>query len=281
MYKLGLSTTGKTVCEDLFRTYAEGGIYGMEISLPSESYSSFDFKSAREWADRYGVCLWSFHLPFKPFDTLDISKKELQKSSLEFLKELVKKAGDIGIDKCILHPGGITKNDPDIKTRMEYAKESLDIMAEEAAKCGTTIVVENLPPICLSKGSPELLELVSVNDKLKICFDTNHLLTGESFEDFLPKVKDRLVTLHISDYDLINERHWLPGEGKVDWQKMYNAIKATGYDGLWLYEIAFAPVVTISRNRDLTVADFVRNADEIFNNKPLTVFGTPKEDLYK
>ncbi len=46
-----------------------------------------------------------------------------------------------------------------------------------------------------------------------------------------------------------------------------------------MYEIGFEVPVTILRDRELTVADFKRNADEIFAGEKLTVFSTPKPNL--
>ena len=90
---------------------------------------------------------------------------------------------------------------------------------------------------------------------------------------------NKIVTTHVSDYDFVNERHWLPGEGKIDWQELLSTFKAVEYSGPWLYEMSFACPKTIYRERDLTFEDFVRNAKEVFNNEKITVFSTPKEDL--
>ena len=42
-----------------------------------------------------------------------------------------------------------------------------------------------------------------------------------------------------------------------------------------MYEIRLETPKTIERSRALTYFDFVRNAKEIFEGKPRTVFGTP------
>lgn len=104
MFELGLSTTSKKIDASLFETYAKGGIKHMEISMGSEDYKVFDFKQARKWADETGVNIWTFHLPFKPFDELDISSsdREMRHSSVNYTAELIKKAADIGIDKYVV-----------------------------------------------------------------------------------------------------------------------------------------------------------------------------------
>ena len=118
----------------------------------------------------------------------------------------------------------------------------------------------------------------SVSGLTSICFDTNHLF-GEDTAEFVRKVGDKLITLHVSDYDFVNERHWLPGEGKIDWQSLLKALNEVGYQGPWLYEIGAKCPNSILRDRDLTCEDFVRNANELFQGKAPTVFSKPKPNL--
>jgi sugar phosphate isomerase/epimerase len=83
-------------------------------------------------------------------------------------------------------------------------------------------------------------------------------------------VGEKIVTLHVSDYDGIDERHWLPGEGCIDWQALRAALCEVGYDGVWMYELSFGIPKSLPRGRDLCCADFVKNAAELAENAPLT-----------
>ena len=40
----------------------------------------------------------------------------------------------------------------------------------------------------------------------------------------------------MSDYDRKNERHWLPGEGVIDWTELLSALVESGYEGPFIYE---------------------------------------------
>ena len=59
-----------------------------------------------------------------------------------------------------------------------------------------------LPRTCLGNCSNEIAELISVDSSLGICFDTNHLLI-ENPINFINKLGNRIVTLHISDYTTV------------------------------------------------------------------------------
>ena len=263
MFNVGLSTNGKGFSEKLLFDFAEAGIYYTEISLSKEKCEAFDFALAKKYSENSGVKLWSFHLPFMPFTEVDISSPLIAKKSAEYLAEYIKKGADAGIEKFIIHPSG----EPIVpflrRKHMENAKESLFRLTEVAKANGAVLCAEDLPRTCLGRDSDEISELLSVSDDLAVCLDTNHLLT-ESLPDFIRKVGGRIVTTHISDYDFKDEKHWLPGEGKIDWNGVVSALEDVGYNGVWLYEVGYKAPASMPRSRDLTALDFAENAAKIF-----------------
>ena len=270
MYEIGLSTSGKSVCRDTFRMFSEAGIRFMEVSLHHDDYPGIDYKMLKKWSEDSGVRLWSFHLPFTPFSSLDLSKKELCRETVKYYCGMIEKASDIGIDKFVVHPSTEPIDAAERHDRMECSKESLFALAQFAEKCGSVVAVEDLPRTCIGNSSDEILELLAAHKALKVCFDTNHLL-GEDVCDFVRKVGKSIVTVHVSDYDFVDEKHWLPGEGKTDWYSLAAVLKNVGYNGVWMYEVPFENTTKIQRSRNLTCDDFVRNAKEIFEGKELTV----------
>lgn len=280
MYKIGLSSCGFALTEENFQALRENKIDAIEISLKPEMYSDINYKELKTLSERYEVGLWSYHLPFQPFAKINLASpdKEVQDYTVQYFTELINKGSDIGIDKFIVHPSGEPIPNEQRQEYLKYAMQSLAELAEIADKCGAVIAVEDLPRTCLGNTSDEISTLISVHDKLRVCFDTNHLL-GEDNVDFMRKLANKIITVHISDYDFINERHWLPGEGKLDWSRMLAAFNEIGYKGVWMYEIALACPRTIIRDRNLTFADFYNNAVSIFAGKKPEVFSTPIENL--
>ncbi len=278
MYKTGLSSCGAPVTEEKFAAYRAAGISYMEISDNMEGFARLDYGAVRTLSEKYGVKIWSMHLPFGPFNVLDLSCPALAEHTVEYCAELIKKGAEIGVDKFVLHPSGEPIKDEDRAVRMATAKRSLARLADIAAENGATIYVENLPRTCLGKNSEEILELLSAHASLRACFDTNHLLTEDPVE-FIHNVGEKIKTIHVSDYDFVNERHWLPGEGKVDWQKLLAALREIGYSEPWMYEVGLACPKTILRDRALTCEDFARNARELFAGEAPTVFSRPKPNL--
>ncbi len=273
MFKIGLSVPGRAdikITEEMFREYSEAKISSLELSF-SHMDGIFDFKEMKRLADKWGLELWSYHLPFLPFDRIDISNPELADFTVELLSGLIKRAAEeADIHRVVIHPSGEPIDESERPMRIACAKRSLKRLSEAAKSVGTTVAVEELPRTCLGRNSDELLEMISADDSLRVCFDTNHLLT-ERGVDFVKRLADKIVTIHVSDYDLGDERHYLPGEGMIDWQQLIKALSDAGYNGPWLYEVGRGATNKIVRSRDLVPEDYSRNARELFENKDITL----------
>ncbi|MBE6651681.1 MAG: hypothetical protein E7613_10285 [Ruminococcaceae bacterium] len=274
--KIGLSSCGKALTKELFEEYKNSGIDAMELSVGNKAQcDAFDIMSVVPLAKEYGIELWSYHLPFGPFEEIDISNPDIADFTVEYYKGLMAKGVEAGIRIFVIHPSGEPIDEGDRSARMARAKKSLLTLGEYGDSIGAVVAVEDLPRTCLGNSSDEILELISVHESLRVCFDTNHLL-GEDNLSFVEKVGNRIITTHVSDYDFVDEKHWLPGEGGIDWHSLYTALKGKGYDGPWLYELGFGIPKTMSRPRKLNCADFARNANEIFDGEKITVI---KKDI--
>ena len=278
MYSIGLSCNGSTpLDENTFYEMKEHGINCIELSC--SSFDDVDFEAIKEAAEKTNMNLNSLHLPFLPFEKLDPSAldAEIQEYTFDFMADLIKKGSFIGIRKFIIHPSIEPILDELRPAKLEASALFLSKLADFAAQFGSVIAVENLPRTCLGKNSEEILYLISKNEKLHVCFDTNHLLAQNPVE-FIKEAGSKIITTHISDYDFVNERHWLPGEGNVNWQDIFDTLQEIGYTGPWLYEVNLDPPKSIIR-RQLTYKDFVENALSIFGGTVPEAIGKPIENL--
>lgn len=58
------------------------------------------------------------------------------------------------------------------------------------------------------------------------CYDSSHdFVNGQSCGDILDKWKHKLLAVHLSDNDGTCDRHWIPGKGHVNWEKIIDVIK--------------------------------------------------------
>jgi len=279
MLKIGVAIVHPSIPydENFFHSLSEAGIDAMEITRYAEDYPGLDYKAVSACSKEYGIELWSYHLPFYSGNSgmavnITTSDKDVREKTFGYYTDIIGKATDIGIDKFIVHPCNEFMVEEHRQEHLKRSMESLDRLAEIAAAHGAVIAVENMTPGFLGQSMEELEILVSANDRLRVCFDTNHLLTGSHVE-FIEKFADRLITLHVSDYDYKRERHWLPGEGDIDWVELSDALARIGYSGVWMYEVSPIAPDTIVREKPLTYADYTRNAHCIFAGKPPAAFG--------
>lgn len=279
MLKIAKSTSGLSLNKETLESLKSAGFDAIEVSYPVEGYENINYEELKALSEQIGLELWSFHLPFTPFGIVDISNKEYVDETVELCKDYVDKGTAIGIKYYVIHPSAEPMTEDERADHMATAQKGLAILAEYAKTKGAVICVENLPRTCLGRDSSDILDLISAHPELRVCFDTNHLL-AEDPVDFIHKLGKNIVTTHVSDYDLLNERHWLPGEGVTNWKALYNALIEVGYVGPWLYECEFGgSSQTINREKELTPEDFVNNAHEIFEGKELTVYGKGVEGL--
>lgn len=199
------------------------------------------FDGTMATARELGLDVWTVHLPFG--DVWDISTIDPKKREhiLEVHQDWIAWAHSWGVSRVIIHPSFEPIDDAVRDKRLQTCKQSLDTLARDAHKLGIQICVECLPRTCLGNQSHEIKDLIAINDALGVCCDVNHLL-HEKPEDFIAAIGSRITTVHMSDYDGVDEKHWLPGKGIIDWSAVLNALLQAGYTGPFMFEVSAANV---------------------------------------
>ena len=83
---------------------------------------------------------------------------------------------------------------------------------------------------------------------------------------YLRSLGGKIATVHISDYDFVNERHWLPLEGNIDWAELMKGLDDIGYNGAFMYEVP-RTAANITREAPLVPADYVNNHNKLLESK--------------
>lgn len=245
-WKVGASSCGNELREDLFEAYAKHGINVMEISpvydmqgleVMDRVIASINPKEIRGYAEKYGVEVWSLHLPYS-HDCINPASpdKLFRDRCIERDKIMLNKAAEIGAKVAVFHTSAEPIDERERPEHIKHAKESIFAINEEAKKVGVVLAAEVLPRTYLGNNSAELSDIISVDETIGVNFDVNHLLI-QSHKDFVEDIGRKIVTVHLSDYDFKDERHWLPGTGKIDWKELIYLLKSVDYNGSFMNEV--------------------------------------------
>ena len=186
----------------------------------------------------HGVEIGSVHLPFAPFEEIDPASFDpaVRRHAVELQTLLLEACGAAGVPLAVIHPSGEPYPENERADRMSAAADTLGRISEAAKRNGVTLCLENLPRTCLCRTSDEMRFFLRTLPDLGVVFDTNHSLTEDNVR-YIRAVGEKILTLHVSDYDFADEKHWLPLEGKNDWPGILSALEETGYAGRFLYEL--------------------------------------------
>ena len=250
-WKLALSLTPRAINEKSLSALSEAGIHHIELCLP-RAVQCVPYptraKELQALAAKHGVTVSSIHLPFCDGNPAS-PDPALRADVLEMQRLLIETAADAGISIAVLHPSAEPYDDADRPRRMELALDMVAKLTTAADAVGMTLALENLPRTCLCRTSDEMRRFLDSIPTLRVCFDTNHSLLEDNLH-YLRAVGDRVVTLHVSDYDRIDEKHWLPTEGTNDWNAILDTLEEIGYRGRFLYETVEKTPAVIRQNYD-------------------------------
>lgn len=199
---------------------------------------------ARTMLQNTGKRFISCHVPYdQPYDVSDPSE-EIRRGAVERLNRLFDQAYFFGCQWIVLHPSREIFQEEPREIRLRNIRRSVEQIAPALRSHNLQLALEWLPRSCMGNSSDELLAMLEGSDQtlVGVCLDVNHMM-GHYRE--LPAIVERLgkhlFTLHISDYDGVDEKHWLPGAGVIDWGAFLNALRRVDYRGPFNYECGSLP----------------------------------------
>ena len=264
----------------------EAGFQWLEVGLPKAAIKNTPEKNM-EWAYRVldsikfvgKLKVWSCHMPFgKEYDysTMDLAHNAV---ALEQALSYVKIVKTLGAQIAVVHSSSEPVLDNERSERIKIFRENLKVLAAAFKAEGIRVAVEDLPRTCLGNTSGELMQIIDGIDNVGICFDSNHMLK-ETPEAFVKVCGKKIITTHFSDYDFINERHWTPYLGKIDWPQVVAALVDANYQGIAMFEVSSRPVIQRQDNPVQTceevMASWKRMVKEYCNGAKPKVAATPR-----
>jgi hexosaminidase len=170
------------------------------------------------------------------FSALDAS---VARAAIDALRESLDLAAALGAPIVVVHASAEPVVPGERRKRLQQAQDGLAEIEEQCRETGRRIAVELLPRTCLGNTVEELLALLDSLDGqvFGVCLDTNHLMgRHRDLARSVRQLGDRLIALHLNDYDGVDEQHRLPGTGVLDWAAFMQALRDVDYGGPFNYE---------------------------------------------
>jgi len=177
----------------------------------------------------------SIHLPFGgvwDFSSLD---EDARRMAIARQRIIIEQCAPLGAPQLTVHASAEPIEPEAREARLKQAIRSIKELLPYARCHGMHMAVEWLPRTCIGNKEEELFAIVEPfsPDEVGILLDVNHVMTRYAeLPAIIGTLAPRLIAFHISDYDGIDERHWVPGDsrGVIDWRGVMEAIRAIGHD---------------------------------------------------
>lgn len=170
--------------------------------------------------DYYDLKLDNVHLPFDNINNLWSESSIERNNHINVIKKWLNECKDSGTETVVMHN---TQGGNHI-FNCSIGYDSFKSIIREAEKIDINVAFENTQMYSYTEFLLKEIESPNVG----FCYDSSHdFVNGGSYGEILDKWKTRLIAVHLSDNDGECDRHWVPGKGHVNWNKIINIIEQT------------------------------------------------------
>lgn len=184
------------------------------------------------------ISVASIHIPF-PDDWIPAHCDDIN-VALSNVRALMEAWAPVNPPRYTLHAGGESDKTANRKEHIRKTRDFLEALMPDLEKYNTSINIEYLPRACIGNTPEELEEIIAgfPTNRVGICFDVNHASPRtKELPQLIARLAPYINTFHLSDTDGIDECHWFPGLGIIDWPACMKEIKVIERDVLLILEV--------------------------------------------
>ncbi|MBN1917932.1 MAG: sugar phosphate isomerase/epimerase [Verrucomicrobia bacterium] len=241
--KLGVSLVmiSERLTPEVARAVVDSRIETLELRALSFEGDSYvvDRRLLRRLLRRRAVRAATVHAPFGDDFDISSSDDEARRGGMRALSVSLELAIELNVPTVVVHASAEPIGPDERPARLKRAQRALTELQPRCREGHRRMAVELLPRTCLGNTVEELFQILDPLDPavFGVCLDTNHLMDRHAaLADTVRRLGDRLIALHLSDYDGVDEQHLLPGEGVLDWKSFMAALRDIDYAGPFNYE---------------------------------------------
>ncbi len=175
-----------------------------------------------------GIVCDTYHAPFNKINDMWSSGDEGE-VMLKRLTDSVDRCAQYGVPVLIVHLSA-GDNAPRVN---DVGYERFERLMHYADQKGVKIAFEN------QRKLANLALAMECFDTAVFCFDTGHEECFAYGRRFMPLFGDRLTALHIHDNFKVHngDKHMLPFDGAIDFERVARQIAESGFDGTVMLEV--------------------------------------------
>jgi D-psicose/D-tagatose/L-ribulose 3-epimerase len=214
----------------IFDFIKEIGFDSVDVNLRN---TDFDFaKSMKKRAEKLGLLLTGGGSLPKGKEIISTDKQK-RAEAVEYMKELVRKAYEIGINLyhgLIYATAGVFTGKGPSNEEFEYAVSGLKEVANYAKKYGISICLEpaNRYETYMINTVEDSLKMLAAIDEPNagLLLDSYHMnIEEKDMHKSIISAKDKIFHFHVNEND-----RGIPGTGHIPWDDVFGALKEINYD---------------------------------------------------
>lgn len=185
------------------------------------------------------ACLWPFELPEPVFEpSLSNRDAAIRRERFEFTRRAIDFAADVG-GRCVSVTSGRPDALVDPADGIAWFAEALAPVCDYAAAAGIRVGIEYEPGL-LVETAAEVAEVIARvgHPALGANLDVGHAVcVGEDPLESIRLLGPRIWNVHLEDIKGRKHHHLVPGEGDIDFARVFAALRSVGYDGYVTVEL--------------------------------------------
>lgn len=190
-----------------------------------------ELKELAKAQEKYNMISEMLHAPFRGINKIWLDCIEGDEM-LSHLKRAVDRCHIIGAGICVVHLSS-GMNPPTIT---DIGRGRFDRLVEHAASEGIKIAFENQRRL---DNLAWAMERYTDDNVVGFCWDCGHENCFTQGREYMPLFGNRMICNHIHDNSGIfnSDDHMIPFDGTIDYQKVVEHIRKSGYTGTLTLEI--------------------------------------------
>jgi sugar phosphate isomerase/epimerase len=249
-FALSVSSLGGRLTDELiegFRRHppSHGGVWDLEVIPVDWLPGGADPNRLACYQRSIGegiVRVGSIHLPYGRDWDLSTLDETVRQDCVARQLAVIEQCAPLGATQLTVHASAEPVEPWERRRRIDRTIRSLAELLPAARQHGLRFAIEWLPRSCIGNKEEELFALVAPfpAEAVGLLLDVNHVMARHAeLPALIGTLAPRLFAFHLSDYDGVDERHWVPepaGQGVIDWNGVMRAIRVLGRDARLILE---------------------------------------------